>query len=197
MAPTSTRFVGLLSSGKLEPTCRISTSIRPSSIPHGGGGPGVGPIGVGAHLAPSPQPSPRLPGRDRKRGSVQSLRRHGAPRASSRSRTHTFASWELEVCAEQLRWQSSTLTIWPTSSTHIFRCSTPVGRAAAHECILDLRPVAKTTGITAEDVAKLWTMASTPHPELSGTRHSPGRAYGKRVSRGTRPILRGDDRVRA
>ena len=36
-------------------------------IPHGGGGPGVGPIGVGAHLAPYPARAPRAGGCDRRR----------------------------------------------------------------------------------------------------------------------------------
>jgi glycine dehydrogenase len=44
--------VGLTSPAASAPMSATSTCTRPSRIPHGGGGPGVGPICVAAHLAP-------------------------------------------------------------------------------------------------------------------------------------------------
>ena len=54
-------------------------------IPHGGGGPGMGPIGVAAHLAPFLPGHPVVHDRRRARRSVRSRRRPGAARASCRS----------------------------------------------------------------------------------------------------------------
>ena len=65
----------------------------------------------------------------------------------------------------------------------------------AHECILDLRPTTRATGITAEDVAKRLADYGFHAPTLSFPvrRDSDGRADRKRGDRGTRPILRRDD----
>ena len=44
--------VGLTSPAVIGATCAISTCTRTFAIPHGGGGPGMGPIAVARHLAP-------------------------------------------------------------------------------------------------------------------------------------------------
>ena len=51
-------------------------------IPHGGGGPGMGPIGVAAHLAPFLPGHPVVDRRRRAGDSARSRRRRGAARAS-------------------------------------------------------------------------------------------------------------------
>ena len=57
-------------------------------IPHGGGGPGVGPVGVGAHLAPFLPGHPFL-GSRRRTASARSRRRRTGRPASCRSATPT------------------------------------------------------------------------------------------------------------
>ena len=59
-------------------------------IPHGGGGPGVGPVAVRAHLAPYLPVAPGAPRpRPARRASARSARRRTARRASCRSRGPT------------------------------------------------------------------------------------------------------------
>ncbi len=52
------------------------------AIPHGGGGPGMGPIAVAAHLAPFLPGHPLVADRRRRRRSRRCRRRRGAARAS-------------------------------------------------------------------------------------------------------------------
>ena len=76
-------LVGLAQPGEFGADVSHLNLHKTFCIPHGGGGPGVGPIGVRAHLAPF------LPGHplvdDRRPGSARSRRRRAARRASCRS----------------------------------------------------------------------------------------------------------------
>jgi glycine dehydrogenase len=60
-------------------------------IPHGGGGPGVGPIGVAAHLAPHLPNHPCTPAPGRRRATARSAPRPSAAPASCPSPTPTSA----------------------------------------------------------------------------------------------------------
>ena len=121
-------------------------------IPHGGGGPGVGPVAVRAHLAPF------LPGeplrRPDGRGTVAAAAFGSAgilpitwaylapdgPRRADRGHRDRGADGQLPG---------------PPAATRTSRCSTPTPNGlVAHECILDLRALTRQTGVTAEDVAK-------------------------------------------
>jgi glycine dehydrogenase len=125
------------------------------TIPHGGGGPGVGPVGAAAHLAPFLPNHPLLPeaGPETGIGPVS-----GAPFGSAGILAIPYAYLRL-MGASGLR-QATRVAI--LSANYVARRLDPhfpvlysgeSGRVA-HECILDLRPLTKETGITAEDVAK-------------------------------------------
>jgi glycine cleavage system P protein (glycine dehydrogenase) len=130
-------------------------------IPHGGGGPGVGPIGVRAHLAAF------LPGHpetvpDAAVGPVSA-----APWGSASILPISWAYIRM-MGADGLR--RATLTAvaaanyvarrlephFPVLYTGSCADTPQAGLAGlvAHECILDLRPITKATGVTVEDVAK-------------------------------------------
>ncbi|MDQ4020718.1 MAG: aminomethyl-transferring glycine dehydrogenase [Actinomycetota bacterium] len=121
-------------------------------IPHGGGGPGVGPIGVRAHLTPflpgHPQTAP-----DAVVGPVAA-----APWGSASILPISWA-YIRRMGAEGLR--RATLTA-VAAANYVARRLGPhfpvlyAGNRAlvAHECILDLRPITKATGVTVDDVAK-------------------------------------------
>ncbi len=126
-------------------------------IPHGGGGPGVGPCAVKAHLAPY------LPGAITKDG----LRTEGVgdgPMVSAApfgSASILPISWMYIVMmgAEGLRRATQVALL---NANYVAKRLEPhfdtlyAGKngLVAHECILDLRPIKDATGIGAEDVAK-------------------------------------------
>jgi glycine dehydrogenase len=120
-------------------------------IPHGGGGPGVGPVAVRAHLAQFLPGSPTGPAGPA--GPVAA-----APYGSAGILPISWAYIRM-MGAEGLRRATGVAIL---SANYLARRLNPhfpvlyTGREGlvAHECILDLRPLAGNTGITAEDVAK-------------------------------------------
>jgi glycine dehydrogenase len=125
------------------------------TIPHGGGGPGVGPIGVRSHLAPYLPNHPLL---DEAGPATGIGPISGAPFGSAGILPIPYAYIRL-MGADGLR-QATKVAIlsanYVASRLHPYY---PVlyrgadGRVA-HECILDLRPLTRESGVTAEDVAK-------------------------------------------
>jgi glycine cleavage system P protein (glycine dehydrogenase) len=120
-------------------------------IPHGGGGPGVGPIGVGAHLVPY------LPG-DITSPTPQAAPVSAAPFGSAGILPISWAYVAL-MGGEGLRRASETAILSANYlaarlTEHFPVLYTGPGGLVAHECILDLRQITKETGVTAEDVAK-------------------------------------------
>jgi glycine dehydrogenase len=121
-------------------------------IPHGGGGPGVGPVASRAHLAPF-LPVPVYPGGGE----------HGAPVAAAPYGSAGILpiSWAYVrmMGAPGLRRATQVAIL---SANYVARrldehfpvLYTGQGGLVAHECILDLRPMTARSGITAEDVAK-------------------------------------------
>ena len=116
-------------------------------IPHGGGGPGVGPVACKAHLAPF------RPGGERSIGAISA-----APFGSA---SILPISWMYITMmgGEGLRaaTESAILAanyIAKRLSPHYPVLYSGPGGLVAHECILDLRPLKATSGIEAEDVAK-------------------------------------------
>jgi glycine dehydrogenase len=114
-------------------------------IPHGGGGPGVGPVAVRAHLAPF------LPGRGT--GQVAA-----APFGSAGVLPIPWAYIRM-MGAEGLR-EATLVAILAANyvavrlAPHYPVLYTGRGGLVAHECVIDLRPITRETGITVEDVAK-------------------------------------------
>ncbi len=114
-------------------------------IPHGGGGPGVGPVAVRSHLADF------LPGRGA--GPVAA-----APFGSAGILPISWAYIRM-MGASGLRTATGVAVL---SANYVARKLGPhypvlyTGRGGlvAHECIIDLRPLTRDTGVTVEDVAK-------------------------------------------
>ncbi len=123
-------------------------------IPHGGGGPGMGPIGVRAHLAPFVANHPVIPidGPLPQNGAVSA-----APWGSA---SILPISWMyIAMMGPQLADASEVAILAANYLARHLSGAFPVlytGRneRVAHECILDLRPLKALTGITEEDVAK-------------------------------------------
>ncbi|BBX70203.1 aminomethyl-transferring glycine dehydrogenase [Mycolicibacterium psychrotolerans] len=121
-------------------------------IPHGGGGPGVGPVAVRAHLAPY------LPGHPLAEELSDELTVSAAPYGSASILPITWAYIRM-MGAAGLR--SATL-VAIASANYIARrldeyypvLYTGENGMVAHECILDLRGITKATGVTVDDVAK-------------------------------------------
>ncbi|MCJ0825158.1 aminomethyl-transferring glycine dehydrogenase [Luteimonas sp. 50] len=125
-------------------------------IPHGGGGPGVGPCAVKAHLAPF------LP-----RASEGSVRTQGVGQgamvsaASFGSASILPISWMYIAMMGDTGLRKATQVallnanyIAKKLAPHYETLYTGRNGLVAHECILDLRPLKDATGISAEDVAK-------------------------------------------
>jgi glycine dehydrogenase len=117
-------------------------------IPHGGGGPGMGPIAVAAHLAPH-LPSHPLEGRD----SVSA-----APYGSA---LICLISWMyIRMMGAAGLAQATKVAILNANyvaaqlSAYFPVLYKGANGRVAHECILDLRKLKETCGVTAEDVAK-------------------------------------------
>jgi glycine dehydrogenase len=121
-------------------------------IPHGGGGPGVGPIGVRAHLAPF------LPGHPETAPDAVVGPVTAAPWGSASILPISWAYIRM-MGADGLR--RATLTAVAAANYvarrlehHFPVLYTGINGLVAHECILDLRAITKATGITVDDVAK-------------------------------------------
>ncbi len=144
-------LVGLARPGKFGADVSHLNLHKTFCIPHGGGGPGVGPVAARAHLAPF------LP------GSGADGAAHGGPVAAAPYGSAGILpiSWAYikMMGADGLRRATQVAIL---SANYVARRLTehfPVlytgrGGLVAHECILDLRPITAQTGITAEDVAK-------------------------------------------
>jgi glycine dehydrogenase len=134
-------------------------------IPHGGGGPGVGPVAVRAHLGSFLPSHPFLdgPAVASHPGLAQPDGRWSGPVAAAPYGSAGILpiSWAYIAMmgATGLREATQTAIL---AANYVARRLDPhfpvlyTGRSGlvAHECILDLRPLAALTGVTAEDVAK-------------------------------------------
>ena len=120
-------------------------------IPHGGGGPGVGPIGVRAHLAPFLPSDPLTDGAPV--GAVSAARFGSAMILP--------ISWMyIEMMGDGgLRRATEVAVIAANYVAARLDPHFPIlyrganGRVA-HECIVDVRPLTKATGVTVDDIAK-------------------------------------------
>ncbi|GHH57431.1 aminomethyl-transferring glycine dehydrogenase [[Pseudomonas] boreopolis] len=119
-------------------------------IPHGGGGPGVGPCAVKSHLAPF---LPKVLGGEGEVGMVSA--------ASFGSASILPISWMYITLMGTAGLRKAT-QVALLNANYVARRLAPhyktlyTGRngLVAHECILDVRPLEKTSGVGAEDIAK-------------------------------------------
>jgi glycine dehydrogenase len=124
-------------------------------IPHGGGGPGVGPVGVGEHLVPFLPNHPLLEaaGPDTGVGPISA-----APYGSAGILPISFAYIAM-MGGDGLTAATEHALLAANYVAMRLGAAYPVlytgrGGRVAHECILDLRPLTKSSRITVDDVAK-------------------------------------------
>ncbi len=139
-------MVGIAKPGKFGADVSHLNLHKTFTIPHGGGGPGIGPIGVGAHLAPF------LPGKGVV-GPVASAPQGSAgilpiPWMYLRMMGPDGLRRASEVAILSANYIASRLEdVYPV----LYRGSNGF---VAHECIIDLRQMTADTGVTVDDVAK-------------------------------------------
>jgi glycine dehydrogenase len=124
-------------------------------IPHGGGGPGVGPIGVKEHLAPFLPNHPLCPeaGPPTGVGPISAAPWGSAgilpiPWAYIRMMGGRGLTHATEVAILSANYLAQKL------EPHFPVLYKGANGLVAHECIIDLRPITKDTGVTVDDVAK-------------------------------------------
>ena len=148
-------LVGVAAPGKFGGDVSHLNLHKTFCIPHGGGGPGMGPIGVGKHLAPF------LPGHP-----VQAV-----PNTNSENGTISAAPWGSAsilpiswmyikmMGAVGMRQATEYAILNANYVAKKLDAAYPVlykgvNGFVAHECLLDLRPLKEASGISEEDIAK-------------------------------------------
>ena len=143
-------MVGLCAPGKFGGDVSHLNLHKTFCIPHGGGGPGVGPIGVKSHLAPF------LPGHGFLEGSFAPVTAAPWGSASILPISWTYIAM---MGREGLRAASEMAILNANYIANRLAPHYPILYAGengivAHECIVDLRPLKDATGVTVDDVAK-------------------------------------------
>jgi len=144
-------LVGLARPGRFGSDVSHLNLHKTFCIPHGGGGPGVGPVGVRAHLAPHLPRNPELP------------ERHGEPVSAAPfgSAGILAISWAyIRLMGGAGLTRATQIAV--LNANYIaarLREAYPVlysgtDGLVAHECILDLRELTRISGVTVDDVAK-------------------------------------------
>nr|WP_083511191.1 aminomethyl-transferring glycine dehydrogenase [Microbacterium sp. XT11] len=129
------------------------------AIPHGGGGPGVGPVAAKAHLAPFLPSHPLAQRAEHAGGYVfDGGPISGAPYGSAGVLPISWAYVRM-MGADGLRRATASAVlsanyIAARLGEHYPVLYTGENGRVAHECILDLRPLKEATGVTVDDVAK-------------------------------------------
>ena len=143
-------MVGLARPGDLGGDVSHLNLHKTFAIPHGGGGPGMGPIGVKAHLAPY------LPGHPESGGAEGPV--SAAPWGSA---SILLISWAYVLMmggrgltqATKVAILNANYIAKRLEAGYDIAYSGRNGRVA-HECILDTRPFAESAGVTVDDIAK-------------------------------------------
>ncbi|MFG2052414.1 aminomethyl-transferring glycine dehydrogenase [Micromonospora sp. NPDC048930] len=145
-------LVGFAKPGKFGADVSHLNLHKTFCIPHGGGGPGVGPVAVRAHLAPF------LPG-DPAGEPAEGRPAISAARYGSAGILPIPWAYLRMMGAEGLARATGVAVLAANYVAARLRHHFPVLYAGnkglvAHECILDLRPLTKATGVSVDDVAK-------------------------------------------
>ncbi len=146
-------MVGLCQPGRFGSDVSHLNLHKTFCIPHGGGGPGVGPVGVAAHLAPF-LPGHRFgPSLETSIGPVSA-----APWGSAGILPISWA-YVTMMGAKGMRDATEAAILNANYlakrlEEHYPVLYTGANGTVAHECIIDMRPIKDTTGVTVDDVAK-------------------------------------------
>ncbi|MFF7178850.1 aminomethyl-transferring glycine dehydrogenase [Streptomyces sp. NPDC008121] len=148
-------LVGLAKPGKFGGDVSHLNLHKTFCIPHGGGGPGVGPVGVRAHLAPYLPNHPLQPAAGPETG-VGPI--SAAPWGSAGILPISWSYVRL-MGGEGLKRATQVAVLAANYIAKRLEPHFPVlytGPAGlvAHECIVDLRPLSKATGVSVDDIAK-------------------------------------------
>ncbi|KWH43900.1 aminomethyl-transferring glycine dehydrogenase [Burkholderia stagnalis] len=148
-------MVGLTAPGQFGGDVSHLNLHKTFCIPHGGGGPGVGPVAVGAHLAKF-LPNQRSTGYARGEEGIGAV--SAAPYGSA---SILPISWMYIAMMGAKNLTAATETailnanyIAKRLAPHYPVLYSGPGGLVAHECILDLRPIKESSGISVDDVAK-------------------------------------------
>lgn len=152
-------LVGISRPGKIGADVAHLNLHKTFAIPHGGGGPGVGPIGVKNHLSPYLPDHPVVDGVNPDAGSEGTIGTiSAAPWGSASILT---ISWAYIAMMRDSGLRRATLVaimnanyIAKRLSPHYPILYTGKNNMVAHECIIDLRHIKTSCGITVDDVAK-------------------------------------------
>jgi glycine dehydrogenase len=154
-------LVGVAKPGKFGADVSHLNLHKTFCIPHGGGGPGVGPVGVRSHLAPFLPSHPLRPecgpsGMGFLDGGVGPV--SGAPWGSAGILPIPWAYIRL-MGAEGLLEATQVAILSANYIAHRLKDHFPVlysgaNGLVAHECIIDIRPITSATGISVDDIAK-------------------------------------------
>ena len=148
-------MVGIAAPGKFGADVSHLNLHKTFCIPHGGGGPGMGPIGVGKHLAPFLPNNPVQPieGLSKDNDTVSS--------ASWGSATILPITWMyIAMMGESGLKKATQVAILNANylakhlAPHYPVLYTGRNNRVAHECIIDMRPLKEATGVSEEDIAK-------------------------------------------
>ena len=144
-------LVGVAQPGKFGADVSHLNLHKTFCIPHGGGGPGVGPVAVKHHLAEFLPSNPLV-----KTGAVGPV---SAARFGSAGILPIPWVYARLMGGDGLRHATMTAILSANYvasrlSAHFPILYTDGNGRVAHECILDLRPITKATGVTVDDVAK-------------------------------------------
>ena len=165
---------GLLRPGDLGGDVSHLNLHKTFAVPHGGGGPGVGPVAAKAHLAPFLPAGP--PGSAAPEPGDPDTGFGGAPVAGARfgSAGVMPLSWAYLALMDDADLRRASLGAVAAANYLARRLApsfptlyTGPGGWVAHECILDLRPLTAATGVSAEDVAKRLVDLGFHAPTLS------------------------------
>ena len=152
-------LVGLCRPGQIGADVAHINLHKTFSIPHGGGGPGAGPIGVRKHLSAFLPDHPVVQGVNPAAGQVGTIGTvSAAPWGSASILTIT---WAYIAMMRNTGLKRATLVailsanyIAKRLAAHYPILYTGKNGMVAHECIIDLRSIKETTGITVDDIAK-------------------------------------------
>lgn len=147
--------VGLTTPGSIGADVSHLNLHKTFAIPHGGGGPGMGPIGVKAHLAPFVAGHAVVKhGRESDNNGAVSAAPYGS--ASILPITWMY----IKLLGYQGLRQSTQMALLNANyvmkklSAHYPVLYTGRNDRVAHECIIDLRPLKEASGVTEMDIAK-------------------------------------------
>ncbi|MFJ2112162.1 aminomethyl-transferring glycine dehydrogenase [Streptomyces sp. NPDC087850] len=148
-------LVGLARPGRFGSDVSHLNLHKTFCIPHGGGGPGVGPVGVRAHLAPYLPNHPLQPAAGPATG-VGPI--SAAPWGSAGILPISWAYVRL-MGGEGLKRATQVAVLAANYIAKRLEPHYPVlytgpNGLVAHECIVDLRPLSKATGVSVDDIAK-------------------------------------------